>query len=129
MIVFDLSTRASFFGDSNEKTKPSLAQYVEEIEKVCDANANTPILIVGNKTDLDDRTVTAEEIKTLGNKCVEQFPKLIVEYAETSAKTGSKVDEAFAHLAELAYNAKVPSTLKESLGSPTDHKKKKCILQ
>lgn len=49
-----------------------------------------PFIIVGNKADLEDERVVSEEE---GKKLIEEFGAL--EYLETSAKTGEKVEQAF----------------------------------
>lgn len=59
------------------------------IEKFREANPTAPILIVGNKKDLQDlRTVSKKEGKQLAQKFNAQ-------YFEASAKTGAGVEEIF----------------------------------
>jgi GTPase SAR1 family protein len=64
--------------------------------------AKCPILLVGNKQDLDnERKVTHDEAKKLADSWG-------VEYIETSAKTNFNCKEAFEKLAQKIVNSKKP---------------------
>ncbi len=80
-IVFDLIRRETF--DHVQKWYDELTEFVGTL----------PICLIGNKADLEvQRQVTAEE----GIKMAE---KIEASYLETSAKTGSNVDDSFTLMA------------------------------
>jgi len=79
VLVFAITDSESF-----EKVK----ELREKIIKVKDKK-NVPILILGNKADLQDqREVEKQEIQ-------EYCTKIKCSYVETSAKTGNSIEEAF----------------------------------
>ena len=78
LVVYDITDRESF---------DNLNSWLIEIEK--NANKNVYKLLIGNKSDLEDkRKVTYQEGKDFATSNGMQF-------METSAKTASKVQEAF----------------------------------
>jgi len=120
IVTFDVTNTASF---------GNIQHWLGELNRY--SNNNMPIFILGNKTDLDQRTVTREEAeakaKDLGHP-----------YFETSAKTNEGVDEVFASLVreikakrqKPAEPAPKPSTI-GSLTEPAPaplKQKKKCSL-
>ncbi len=84
------------FDTTRFQSVKNLPEWVEIIRK----NAgNIPIVVVGTKTDLEDkRTVKREEGET--------FSKMnkLEGYYDVSSKTGLNVDTVFARVAELAYD-------------------------
>lgn len=66
----------------------SVGQWVSMVRKKCDRDI--PIILVGNKTDCEQRVVDAETVK-------EQFNLF---YIEVSAKTGENIEEMFSVLTE-----------------------------
>ena len=80
IIVYDISDRNSF---------DEALHWIKEIE----LNAQNDIIkiIVGNKNDVNERVVSEEEGKILGDK-------FNIYFFETSAKTGYNVNEAFEFL-------------------------------
>ena len=59
------------------------------------ANTNVQIILVGNKSDLaKKRQVTVEEADAVAKR-------YNIQYFETSAKTGSNVDESFYNVSKL----------------------------
>ena len=63
-----------------------------------------PILLVGNKQDLEkERTVSQDEAKQLASS-------LGIDYMETSAKTNYNCKEAFESLAQQIIKAKAPQS-------------------
>ena len=83
LVVYDISRKESF--ENVNKWVGDLKESGEE---------NTCILLVGNKSDLDNiRQVSTDEVA----KKAEQFN---VGFCETSAKTGKCIDEAFRKLIE-----------------------------
>jgi len=83
--VFDLTNRDSF---------QNVKDWYEEL-KLFTAGEDIPIIIVGNKTDLvEDRKVFYQEGAKLANT-LSKDEKIKLSYIETSALTGSNVEDAF----------------------------------
>jgi len=81
-IVFDVTNRKSF---------ENVSLWLEEVQKHCE---NIPLLLIGNKIDLEDqREVSSEEGEALAKK-------LGLPFFETSAKTGELVTKCFTMLAK-----------------------------
>ena len=96
-IVFDITNRDSF-----KKVK----EWYKELNELIDEK-DIPIVLVGNKDDLTDkRVVTSEEGKALAKSLSESE----ISYIETSALTGSNVQEAFEL---IAYHYIIKSKEKE----------------
>jgi small GTP-binding protein len=94
VLVFDLTNSSSF---------EHLTQWIEEVR--ANIQAEIPLLLVGNKSDLlDQRVVTLEEI----NNFTRDFN---LYYMETSAKTGEGVGDCFYILACLMIGQGVPEQL------------------
>ncbi|TFG98379.1 GTP-binding protein, partial [Candidatus Thorarchaeota archaeon] len=85
IIVFDVTRRRSF---------TELSKWIQEADE--SIGGRVPILLVGNKTDLPDRAVPADEAK----KWAEDNGFL---YLESSAKTGEGVADMFTVLAEIMW--------------------------
>ena len=86
ILVFDVTRRRSF---------TELSKWVQEADE--SIGIRVPFLCVGNKTDLPDRAVPADEAK----KWAEDNGFL---YLESSAKTGEGVADMFTVLAEVMWN-------------------------
>ena len=85
MIVYDVTDRDSF--DKVVKWHLELKKYLEE---------GTPILILGNKCDILNRTVAEAD--------AEAFARSVgAEHINTSAKSGTNVKEAFNGLARSKF--------------------------
>ena len=94
VLVFDLTNSSSF---------DHLPQWIEEVR--ANIQAEIPLLLVGNKSDLlDQRAVSLEEI----NHFTRDFN---LYYMETSAKTGEGVGDCFYILACLMIGQGVPEQL------------------
>ena len=90
-----------------------IAEYRKNID-----NLNIPMILVGNKSDLDDqREVPRESAQNLA-------VKFKCEYIETSAKTGSNIELIFRTLTKLVLEKKGLLTDKPE----TKKKKAKCII-
>ena len=90
LVVYDITDRDSF---------ENLNSWLIEIEK--NANKNVYKLLIGNKSDLEDkRKVTYQEGKDFATSNGMQF-------IETSAKTDSKVKDAFELLTQEIIKANV----------------------
>ena len=87
LLVFDITKRQSF---------QHLQSWLEEVRR--QGTDNMSVLVVGNKTDLEnDRQVTREEAEAFAKENG-------LRYVETSAKTAENVDAAFLSSAEEIYN-------------------------
>jgi small GTP-binding protein len=85
IVVFDVTRRRSF---------TELSKWLQEADE--SIGTRVPILLVGNKTDLPDRAVPADEAK----RWAEDNGFL---YMESSAKTGDGVADMFTVLAEIMW--------------------------
>jgi len=80
LLVFDLTHIKSLF---------ELDEYMDHIIRTKDKDKNIPIVLVGNKCDLEREVLNAEVAKFL-EKYQWKIP-----YIETSAKDGTNIQEAF----------------------------------
>lgn len=84
-IVFDVTNPASF---------EHVINWHSDVMNIC---GEVPCFLVGNKTDLrNDRRISRDVGSELANK-------LDLEFFETSAKTGEKVDDVFELMAKKLY--------------------------
>lgn len=84
VLVFDITEKSTF---------TNIEYWMKNIAK--HANTNVQIIIVGNKSDLaKKRQVTVEEAEAVAKE-------YNLQYFETSAKTGSNVDDAFHNISKL----------------------------
>ena len=72
----------------NENTFNNINNWINSIEHVIDIS-KTPIILVGNKKDLENERIISEEE---GRKIAEDYN---FKFFETSAKTGENVNEIF----------------------------------
>ena len=78
LFIFDLTSYESF---------EHLPKWIEEVRS--NVMSDTPLLLIGNKSDLtDSRLVSKEEIKKFAQN-------ININYIETSAKTGENVEKVF----------------------------------
>ena len=90
LVVYDITDRESF---------ENLNSWLIEIEK--NANKNVFKILIGNKCDLEDkRKVTFQEGKDFADSNGMKF-------LETSAKTATKVEEAFEQLTNEIINSSI----------------------
>ncbi|KAL5007349.1 hypothetical protein ScPMuIL_016155 [Solemya velum] len=75
------------FAVNNSKSFEDINQYREQIKRVKDAD-EVPMVLVGNKVDLQTRTVDQKQAKQIADSYG-------IPYVETSAKTRQGVDDAF----------------------------------
>ncbi len=89
LLVFDITKNETFYG---------LKDWISSIKKNIDSqNVFMPIIILGNKIDLEGREVNTED--------AEKFAKENnYKYFETSAKTGEGIDNAIRELVTLVLN-------------------------
>ncbi|MHA2251022.1 MAG: Rab family GTPase [Candidatus Kariarchaeaceae archaeon] len=97
LLVFDLTNINSF-----KKLTSWANEYLESHQ-----NQKIPILLVGNKSDLEaDRQVRLKDIEVF-LRAVENNPVLdehIIGYIETSAKTGENVNNGFVQISKAINN-------------------------
>lgn len=103
------------FAVNNTKSFEDINQYREQIKRVKDAD-EVPMVLVGNKVDLQARTVDAKQ----GRNLAESYS---IPYVETSAKTRLGVDDAFYTLVREIRKYKEKKGNKQS-----KKKKRKCCL-
>eukprot|EP00475_Leptophrys_vorax_P020442 TRINITY_DN2796_c0_g1_i1.p1 TRINITY_DN2796_c0_g1~~TRINITY_DN2796_c0_g1_i1.p1 ORF type:complete len:217 (-),score=40.64 TRINITY_DN2796_c0_g1_i1:142-792(-) len=82
ILVYDVTSRNTF---------DMVTNWTRNVEQYCSADIH--VVLVGNKSDLEQRTVSYEEGKELADK-------LGLGFYEASAKTGEHVDELFNDLIE-----------------------------
>ncbi|XP_035984237.1 ras-related protein ralB-B [Fundulus heteroclitus] len=111
LLVFSITESESF---------SATAEFREQILRVKEEEA-VPLLVVGNKSDLEDkRQVTQEEA---GAKAGEWG----VQYVETSAKTRANVDKVFFDLMREVRKKKMAES-KEKNGPSGGRKKRRCCV-
>ncbi|KAL7713510.1 Sphingomyelin phosphodiesterase [Entamoeba marina] len=84
ILVFALNSIATF------QDLASIHEHIIDVKKSMN-KTNVPIVLAGNKCDLDERNVSTEDIEGFASErqCT---------FMETSAKTQKNVDEVFTHL-------------------------------
>ncbi|VDN36829.1 unnamed protein product, partial [Dibothriocephalus latus] len=75
------------FAVNNAKSFEEIGQYREQIKRVKDAD-EVPMVLIGNKVDLQVRTVDAKDAQSVAREYG-------IPYIETSAKTRQGVEDAF----------------------------------
>lgn len=103
------------FAVNNNKSFEDVNQYREQIKRVKDAD-EVPMVLVGNKVDLQSRTVDSKQGQLLADSYG-------IPYVETSAKTRQGVDDAFYTLVREIRKYKEKKGNKQS-----KKKKKKCLV-
>ena len=108
VVVFDLTNKDSF---------ERVTDWLKEIREF---STKIPIVLFGNKSDLEKKEVTQEEINLL---C--QVEGLI--YYETSAKNNTGIKEGLTKIASIAFKAFENEDIKkgEKLGGNNGNEKKK----
>jgi len=106
IVVFDLTNKESFQRVTNW------------LNRIRDYSSKLPIGLFGNKSDLDNRIISQEDIDKLCEK-----ENLV--YFETSAKTNTNITEGFVKVATLGYKAFEKEQIKkgEQLKLETNKKK------
>jgi GTPase SAR1 family protein len=112
LIVFDITSKGSF-DEVRKINKIKIEVYMKTLEKTFESVKGFPVVICGNKVDLENkRKVDIEDAK----KYIKDYG---FEYFETSAKSGTNVTTAFEALTK--------KIIKSSKLTGKD-KDKKCIL-
>ena len=97
LLVYSIIAKSSF-NDLND--------FIDQIYLVKDKE-NVPLIIVGNKIDLEDqRVITKNELEEFANK-----KKL--SFIETSAKNSINIQESFIQLIRLIFKSEIPSKQKK----------------
>ncbi|KAM9828838.1 ras-related protein O-RAL-like [Syngnathus acus] len=112
LLVFSITEYESFV---------STAELREQILRVKEEES-IPMLLVGNKSDLEERRkVTVEEV-------MEKVNEWRVQYVETSAKTRANVDKVFFDLMREVRMKKMAEGMDKNGPSGKKKKKRCCIL-
>lgn len=93
----------------------------EQILRVKNAE-DVPLILIGNKSDLDDRRQVRREEAT------DKATKWGKPYIETSAKTRENVDKAFFDLMREIKARKMAENSKDSDGKKNKKKRRKCAI-
>lgn len=88
IVVFDVTSAASF---------ESLPEFVQMLKER--AGPGVKMILVGNKTDLENRKIDVEKAKAYGQEINASL------YMETSALSGFNINELFRAVAEIAYTS------------------------
>ena len=114
LLVFDLSNIESF---------TNLDEWKNDIEN--NAGADVPIVLVGNKSDLEP-TITKEDINNYLEKYKDTNHK--ISYIETSALRGINITDAFHQIAEamLSTNQEIINNQTHSVNLNTHEEPKSC---
>ena len=86
VIIFDISNEISFI---------NLKSWMNDIKEEC--SADIPMILVGNKLDLEDKRVIDKE------RAMEFAKNEKLEYIETSSKTGENINKALSLIIEKIY--------------------------
>ena len=86
VILFDISNETSFI---------NLKSWMNDIKEEC--SADIPMILVGNKLDLEDKRVIDKE------RAMEFAKNKKLEYIETSSKTGENINKALSLIIEKIY--------------------------
>ena len=86
VIIFDISNETSFI---------NLKSWMNGIKEEC--SADIPMILVGNKLDLEDKRVIDKE------RAMEFAKNEKLEYIETSSKTGENINKALSLIIEKIY--------------------------
>ena len=86
VIIFDISNETSFI---------NLKSWMNDIKEEC--SADIPMILVGNKLDLEDKRVIDKE------RAMEFAKNKKLEYIETSSKTGENINKALSLIIEKIY--------------------------
>ena len=122
MVVYSITDKKSF-----EK----VVEFQKKITQVKEKVKSIPIILIGNKVDLEEnRQVTKEE----GQKLAKEFG---IPFLETSAKTRINIDESFEQIcldvrknrSNSTTSTKTETKNSKSTKSKSDQKKEGCSLQ
>ena len=109
LLIFDLTSRESFDG---------VVEWLKHIED--ESGKDIPIVLVGNKNDLDNRIITTEEALEFANKRMLYF-------FETSAMSWFNINDAFYTIAKLTWkHVSQKENIKAVTVSKNTHKRKCC---
>lgn len=119
ILVYSITSRSSF---------DQLEEFRALIERVKEGQDNVPIVIIGNKCDMEQqREVTALEGASLASSCGPN-----VRFFEVSAKMRINIDEAFNECIRMAHSAsssqKKSESGKKKSGAAKKNKLNKCSI-
>ncbi|XP_062500961.1 uncharacterized protein LOC134178168 [Corticium candelabrum] len=105
LLVYDITCQKSF---------SNITQWMKNIAEQCAGGDEPALLMVGNKSDLEDNRVVQFE---QGQELATRYG---VKFLETSAQSGKNVEEAFLYLAEEMLKKEVSSKPEASSGNQKD---------
>ncbi|KAG9509383.1 Ras-related protein Ral-A, partial [Fragariocoptes setiger] len=111
------------FSITEQESLAAIEEFREQILRVKNKE-NVPILLVGNKADLEDRRTVSQEA---AKDKAEQWN---IGYLETSAKTRQNVDAVFLELMrEIKKRRRIETSVASSKGAKTSGRKaRRCLL-
>jgi small GTP-binding protein len=107
ILIYDVTDRKSF---------ESVSDWMDHIK--ANADSGVDIILVGNKIDMTNRTITEEEGKALANK-------FNIPFVETSALTGYNIEKAFTTLVQNIHNRNSKNIIILNEINKQENKKKK----
>ena len=116
LLVYDITNKSSF---------EHVNEWANEIKE--QSQGDKPIILIGNKLDLEEKRCVAKEE---GEEFAKKYCDGGIKFYETSCLTGENVCEAINDLAEQIYKKFVENGLNEGnnvqLGGEKNQKKRKC---
>ena len=88
LLIYAINDRKSF---------ENIEEWLKEVEEKKNTNNKVPLVLIGNKIDLENERVVSKEE---GEKLAEKYN---IEFFECSAKKGINVNEAFQYLVKMVF--------------------------
>jgi ras-related protein O-RAL len=110
------------FSITEQESFAATHEFREQILRVKGDDNNIPLVLVGNKADLEDKRLVSKEEAT---RVAESWK---VPYIETSAKNRTNVDDIFYLLMREIYKNKMQQNKTVNGPKSKAKKKRKCLL-